>query len=67
MRSIRVGDKVQAFLDVRIKGTVLEILTEKKHGWLVGGTTQQERICVLELLDGRKMKCKMHELHHVYD
>ena len=67
MKSIRVGDKVQAFLDARIRGIVEEVLSEEVDTWLVGGTAAMELYCVLVLEDGSKIKCKMSELHHLYD
>jgi len=64
MRRIKKGDKVQAFLDTRIKGTVLGIEENKNVPWMVGGTASTEMVCILQLLDGRKIKYKMSELHH---
>ena len=66
MRMIRVGDNVQAFLDVRIKGIVVEIIS-KPGPWMVGGTAQQELFCVLMLGDGQQVKYQMSELHHSDD
>ena len=63
MRMIRVGDEVQAFLDVRIKGIVVEIVS-KPGPWMVGGTAQQEMFCVLKLNSGQQIKYPMGELHH---
>ena len=65
MRRIKAGDKVQAFLDTRIVGTVRKIEENKDAPWMVGGTSAPELICVLELLDGRLVRYKLHELHHV--
>ncbi|HIN41405.1 MAG TPA: hypothetical protein EYM86_03020 [Flavobacteriales bacterium] len=67
MRTIRIGDKVQAFLDSTIKGIVVEIIAVDNPQWLVGGTTSQELLCALKLDDGRRLTCKMHELHHIDD
>ena len=63
MRSIRVGDKVQAFLDARMKGIVVEIVS-KDGPWMVGGTAGQELFCILELETGHRLTVKMSELHH---
>lgn len=65
MRRIRVGDRVQAFLDTRIKGKVLAINESKNVPWMVGGTASTEFICTLELDDGKQIAVKMNELHHV--
>jgi hypothetical protein len=67
MKTIRVGDKVQAFLDPNIYGTVEEILSESSGTWLVGGTSTVELYCVLVLEDGSKVKCKMSELRPTYE
>ncbi len=65
MRRIKVGDRVQAFLDSRIVGVVEKIEDSNKVPWMVGGPASTERYCVLTLDDGRKIKYKMSELHHV--
>ena len=65
MRRIKMGDEVQAFLDTRIKGTVIEIKESKSAPWLVGGTASVEMFCVLKLKDGRDVLYKMSELHHI--
>ena len=65
MRRIKVGDTVQAFLDTRIVGIVRQIEESKDAPWMVGGTASAEMICVLELLDGRQVRYKLQELHHV--
>ena len=65
MRRIKPGDKVQAFLDTRIIGIVKQIEANKDAPWMVGGTASPELVCVLELLDGRLVRYKLQELHHV--
>ena len=64
MRRIRIGDKVQAFLDTRIIGIVKEIKTSDKVPWMVGGTASSEFICLLTLSDGQEILYKMSDLHH---
>ena len=64
MRPIRVGDKVQAFLDTRVVGVVLEIRQNKNVPWMVGGSATTESECLLELASGQKIYYKMSELHH---
>ena len=66
MRRIKVGDTVQAFLDTRIVGTVVEIEESHDVPWMVGGTGSVEFICILEFENVTKAKYKMNELHH-YD
>ena len=63
IKSIRVGDTVQAFLDSTIKGMVVEIITQSGP-WMVGGTAQKEMFCILEQKGGNRIKIKMSELHH---
>ena len=65
MRRIKTGDKVRAFLDSRIVGTVKSIEENKDAPWMVGGTASPPMICVLELLDGRTIRYNLQELHHV--
>ena len=64
MRRIKVGDKVRAFLDSRICGSVIDIEQNNSAPWMVGGTAAPEKICILELADGKKIRYKMSELHH---
>ena len=65
MRRIRVGDKVQAFLDANIKGEVTQIKESKNVPWMVGGTASTEFVCEVKLdKDGSLVVYKMHELHH---
>jgi hypothetical protein len=66
MRRIKIGDKVQAFLDTRIIGVVKEIKTSAKVPWMVGGTASSEFICLLVLNDAQEILYKMSDLHH-YD
>jgi|TARA_Y100000310_G_scaffold345507_1_gene465786 hypothetical protein len=64
MRTIRVGDKVQAFLDSDMCGTVQEIVESKQAPWLVGGASQRELHCIILKSDGTTVRCAMGELHH---
>ena len=64
MRRIKVGDKVQAFLDPRIVGVVEKIENSENVPWMVGGPASTERYCILKMSDGRLIKYKMSELHH---
>ena len=68
MRRIKVGDRVQAFLDSRIIGKVTNITESKNVPWMVGGTVSSEFICELKLDESdRIVKYKLSELHHVDD
>ncbi len=65
MRRIKVGDKVQAFLDANIKGDVTRIKEDKNILWMVGGNASTEFVCEVKLdKDGSLVAYKMHELHH---
>jgi hypothetical protein len=66
MRRIKIGDKVQAFLNTRVIGIVKEIRKSDKVPWMVGGTASSEFICVLTLNDAQEVLYKMSDLHH-YD
>jgi len=65
MRRIKIGDKVQAFLDTRVKGVVVEVRQNSNVPWMVGGSASSESECLLELLDGSRVVYKMSDLHHV--
>tara|TARA_Y100000034_G_scaffold99360_1_gene122009 strand:- start:787 stop:990 length:204 start_codon:yes stop_codon:yes gene_type:complete len=66
MRRIKVGDRVQAFLNTNIIGVVTNIEESKDVPWMVGGTASIEFICELKIDKSDKIiRCKMHELHHV--
>jgi len=66
MRRIKVGDRVQAFLNTNIIGVVTKIKEHKNVPWMVGGTASTEFICEVRLdKDDRLFAIKMHELHHV--
>lgn len=66
MRTIRKGDLVQAFLDPTVKGIVEKVETQKSKTIMVGGTSQSEIYCVLQLENGQKIRYKASELYHVY-
>ena len=66
MRRMRVGDRVQAFLDANIIGTIVTIKENKDVPWMVGGTASTEFICEVRLDKGDGLiNIKMHELHHI--
>ena len=66
MRRIRVGDRVQAFLDSRVVGTVLSIDEGVNATWMVGGTASKELLCELRLdKNDQVITYKLSELHHV--
>jgi len=65
MRRIKIGDRVQAFLDTNILGVVTQIKENKNVPWMVGGTASTEFICEVKLdKDNSLVVYKMHELHH---
>ncbi len=65
LRRIKEGDMVQAFLDPRVKGKVVKLISQKNDTWMVGGTTASTSFCLLELASGDVIKYKISELHHV--
>ena len=65
MRRIKIGDRVQAFLDSRVIGTVVSISVSDNVPWMVGGTASGEYVCELKLDNGHTIQYKLSELHHV--
>jgi hypothetical protein len=65
IRRIKEGDMVKAFLEPLVKGKVLQILLEKNDTWLIGGTIEKVRFCLLELDSGKVIKYKLSDLHHI--
>ena len=64
MRTIRVGDLVQAFLNPQLKGEVVETKYVKSTSHFVGGTASQIMVCVVKLKDGTLRECKAADLFH---
>ena len=64
MRQIKVGDQVKAFLNPNIKGRVVLLEESKTKQMMVGGTSTSRKICVVELIDGTKVKVPASELYH---
>ena len=65
MRTIRVGDEVQAFLSPNIKGKVVETKYVDSKTHLVGGTATRYMVCIVQLSDGTLRECKAVDLFHV--
>lgn len=53
---IRIGDRVNHFLDMKNQGTVINILFEGSEMHLEGGTAQQRMVLLVRLDDGRIVK-----------
>jgi hypothetical protein len=64
MRRFKLGDKVKAFLDANIAGTIVQIHQVQANQWLAEGTTSVEFLVDVQLKDGRIRRIKMSELHH---
>lgn len=64
MRTIRVGDSVQAFLSPEIKGKVVQVKYVKSPEHMVGGTATQIMVCTVQLPDGSIRECKAADLFH---
>lgn len=60
----RVGDKVKAFLDSRIAGTIVAIHQVQATQWLAEGTASIEFFVDVKLNNGKIHKIKMSELMH---
>jgi hypothetical protein len=65
MRTIRVGDDVQAFLSPLIKGKVVETKYVKSNDHMIGGTATQTMVCIVQLADGTLKECKASDLFHL--
>lgn len=64
MRRFKVGDKVKAFLDSRIAGTIVNIRQVQATQWLAEGTASIEFLVDVKPVDGRILTIKMSELMH---
>ena len=63
MRSIRVGDTVRAFLDLRIHGKVVEIVyLPSSISLMVGGVPTTEAYAYVLLENKQAIRVKMSEL-----
>lgn len=60
----KVGDKVKAFLDARIAGTIVQIHQVQATQWLAEGTASIEFLVDVKLSDGNIRRIKMSELMH---
>ena len=67
MKTIKIGDRVQAHWDSRIKGTAIEFINEHPGDWMVGSTSSPVIYCIIELDDGSRIKYKLSDLHYDYD
>ena len=67
MKSIKLGDRVESHLDSRVKGRVIEIMSEGTAPWMVGSTSRPDSYCILELDSGQRIKYKLSELHYSYE
>lgn len=65
MRTIRVGDSVQAFLSPEIKGEVVGTRYVKSREHLVGGVATQVMLCSVRLSTGVIKECKASDLFHL--
>lgn len=63
-RMFKVGDKVRAFLDSRIAGTIVAIHQVQATQWLAEGTASIEFLVEVKLSNGVITKIKMSELMH---
>lgn len=64
MRRFKVGDKVKAFLDARIAGTIVQIHQVTATQWLAEGTASVEFYVDVRTTSGQIKRVKMSELDH---
>lgn len=64
MRRFKIGDKVRAFLDARIAGTIVEIHQVQATQWLAEGTASIEFYVDVKITNGQIKRVKMSELMH---
>lgn len=67
MKSIKVGDPVESFLDARVKGHVVKFLEGGHAPWMVGSTSSRELYCLVQLESGQQIRYKVSELHYSHD
>jgi len=64
MRRFKVGDKVKAFLDANIAGTIEQIHQVQATQWLAEGTASVQFLVDVRLKSGKICRIKMSELMH---
>jgi len=67
MKSIKLGDRVEAFLDARVKGVVTAFERTGHAPWMVGSTSVKELYCTVKLDSGEEIRYKVADLHYSYD
>jgi hypothetical protein len=66
MKRIEKGDRVRAYLNAEIHGTVIEVVEEPARVWTLEGTMSVVRICSVQLNDGRIARIRASELFIEY-
>jgi len=67
MKTIKLGDRVESFLEHHVKGTVVKFMNERKGEWMVGSTSAPVVFCMVELDSGDTIKYKLSDLRYSYD
>jgi hypothetical protein len=67
MKTIRLGDRVESFLEAHVKGKVVQFINEGKGDWMVGSTSSPVIYCIVELDSGDTIKYKLSDLRYSYD
>ncbi len=65
MRTIKVGDQVQAFLSPEIVGEVVSTRYVGSNTHFVGGTAAGYMLCTVKLKNGTLKECKAADLFHI--
>lgn len=66
MKAIRKGDKVRAYLDAHIHGTVVDVVVEPAKVWTLEGTLATTIFCIVQLKNGNLVKVKASDLYIEY-
>jgi hypothetical protein len=66
MKMIAKGDRVRAYLNPEIHGTVVEVVEEPARVWTLEGTLSMVRICTVQLKDGRFARVRSSDLFIEY-
>ena len=65
MRRLREGDKVQAFLNAKIKGTIVKVVTDQSRIMMTEGVPSTVSIAVVDLGNGQFVNIGLSELYYI--
>lgn len=65
---LRVGQKATHFMQSHKTGTIVEIMSERRHNYMtMGGTTQSEIFVVIKYSENDIQKFKSGDVIRIYD